>query len=114
MEQLSQKQLRGEHERVSAVVPLVDEAEGRRIYDPAMLRAAVLGGLVGGIIVGFVGFALAVGWIAVAGLGPWAAAGSGPTTFAAASIGIAVGALGGGLFVLYRLPRRQPSEDEET
>lgn len=114
MEQVSTTQSRTEHERVSVVVPLVDEAEGRRIYDPRMLRAAVLGGLVGGIIVGFVGFALAVGWVAVAGLGPWAAAGPGPTTFAAASIGIAVGALAGSLFVLYRLPRRQPSEDGET
>lgn len=113
MEQVSTTQSRTEHERVSVVVPLVDEAEGRRIYDPRMLRAAVLGGLVGGIIVGFVGFALAVGWVAVAGLGPWAAAGAGPAAFAATAIGVAAGSLAGSLSVLYRLPRRQLHEDQE-
>lgn len=96
-------------EPANVVVPLVDEREGYRIYAPAMLYFAVLGGIAGAVVFGYLGLALATGWIAVAGSGQWAAAGAGPTTFAGVGVGLAIGALAGALVVLYRLPRRRPS-----
>lgn len=95
--------------RSDVVVPLVDEQEGMRIYDPSLHRFALIGGSVGAVGIGAVGWSLADGALAIAGLGQFAASGVSPATVAAATVGLAAGALAGALIALFRIPPRRRS-----
>jgi hypothetical protein len=85
-------------------LPLIDTIEGARVYNSTLLRFAILFGLAGAFLVGFLGYALASGFLAIGGLGQWASAGDGPATLAGVSLGAAAGALAGGLIALYACP----------
>lgn len=93
------------------VVPLVDEHEAERIYHPRLLRWALWGALAGALLLGWLGFALATGTLALAGLGQWATAGPVAGAVTAGGIGLAVGALVGGLAALLRMPARRSPRD---
>lgn len=85
-------------------VPLRDEALGLRIYDGWILLGALVGALTGGLLLGWVGYALSTGDLAIAGLGQFAASGPAVATFTAAGIGVAAGGLAGALLGAWRLP----------
>lgn len=98
-------------------VPLVDEHEAGRIYDPSILRWALWGGLLGGLLLGWLGYAVAAGDLPIAGLGQWAANGAAGGAVAGAGMGLAVGGLVGALFALYRMPPRlldQNHQEDES
>lgn len=86
-------------------VPLNDSPHASRIYDPSLLTFGLLGALAGGLLLGWVAYAVAEGSLPVAGLGQFAAAGWGVATFTGAGVGVALGGLTGGLIALLRLPR---------
>jgi hypothetical protein len=96
------------------LVPLVDEHEAGRIYSPAILRASLWGALLGALLFGWLGAAMANGDLPVAGLGQWAV--SGPTLAAVTGggLGIALGGLTGALIVLYWMPARRLHEHESS
>lgn len=96
------------HEDV--VVPVVDDDKAGRIYHPSIHRWALLAALVGAIVVGWIGYALAAGPLPVAGLGQWAVGGPAVGAFTGAGIGAAAGGLAGALGALYRLPPRHGRE----
>jgi hypothetical protein len=92
------------------VVPLVDEQQAGRIYDPSIHRWALAGALAGAVLLGLLGWAVAAGVLPLAGLGQWAAAGPAVGAFTGAGLGVAGGGLAGALLALYRLPPRQQPE----
>ncbi|WP_092994226.1 hypothetical protein [Thiohalomonas denitrificans] len=67
---------------------------------------AAVGGIVGALLLGIVGFTVASGWAPLPYLGQFAAAGTSLAVFAAAGIGFSIGALIGALVAVVRLPRR--------
>lgn len=89
------------------IVPLVDVHGAARVYDPALLRLALLGAALAGTLLGLAAYGLAAGLWPIAGLGQFAAAGTAPATFVGAGVGLATGALAGALVALYRLPARR-------
>lgn len=97
----------------SVLVPLVDEARDGRVYDPSLAIHAAAGFGLGAVLLGWLGWALAGGSVAVAGLGQWAASGAAVGTFTGAGIGAAGGALVGALIALYRLPARTSPAGKE-
>lgn len=92
--------------RNDPVVPLVDGPAAERIYDPSIHRLALLGALLGAVLLGVLGHGLAEGWLAVAGLGQWAVSGPLVGAFTGAGLGAAAGGLVGALTALYRMPPR--------
>lgn len=86
-------------------VPLHDAPQEHPIYERSLLTFALLGALAGGVVLGWLGYAVAEGGLPVAGLGQFAAAGWGVATFVGAGTGVALGGLTGGLIALLRLPR---------
>jgi hypothetical protein len=94
-------------------VPLIDHVEGRRVYDNSILRLGLLFGIAGAIVFGWMGYALASGAVAIAGLGQWASAGNGPGTLAGASLGAAACGLTGALISLYRMPAREMKHEHQ-
>lgn len=88
------------------LVPLVDDTRDGRIYDGSLSLYAVLGAAIGAVLLGWLGWALAAGAVAVAGLGQWASSGTAVGAFTGAGIGAAAGALAGALIGLYRIPAR--------
>lgn len=93
-------------------VPLVDEHEAGRIYDPSLLRWALWGAVIGVLLLGGLGYGLANGSVAVTGLGQWASSGTAVGAVAGGGLGLATGALAGALLALYRMPARRPDEQE--
>lgn len=92
-----------------AVVPLVDEVEtGRVVYHSSMTLLALLGGFAGALVFGFVAWLIAFGVWALRDVGQFGAGGVGVATFTGAGIGLALGALLGGLTALFRIPARHP------
>lgn len=104
------------HSDRDILVPLVDEHEAGRIYDPSLLRWALWGALLASLLLGWLGAAAANGDLSIAGLGQWAAAGPLLAAVTAGGIGLALGGLIGALLALFRMPARHPEqhEDEET
>ena len=97
----------------SVLVPLVDETSDGCVYESSVAIFALVGMGLGAVLLGWLGWALADGAVAVTGLGQWAASGVAVGTFTGAGIGAAIGALVGALFALYRLPARSsPAENE--
>lgn len=88
-------------------VPLRDAPLEHAIYDRSLLAFALLGALTGGLVLGWLGYAVAEGGLPIAGLGQFSAAGWGVATFVGAGVGVALGALAGGLVALFRLPRAE-------
>lgn len=97
----------------SVLVPLVDETRDGRVYDPSLAIHASIGCGLGAVLLGWLGWALAVGSVAVTGLGQWAASGAAVGTFTGAGVGAASGALVGALIALYRLPARPRQSKHE-
>lgn len=90
------------------LVPLVDEAEGDRIYDSSILRWALLGAALGAFLMGWLAASIAYGNLPLVGLGPFSASGEGVAVSTGGGVGLAIGGLAGALLALYRLPRRHP------
>ena len=88
------------------LVPFVDEVEGARIYDPSILRWALIGAALGALLFGWLAASLAYGNLPVVGLGPFSASGEGVAVSTGGGVGLAVGGLAGALAALFRLPRR--------
>lgn len=95
------------------IVPLVDEQEAGRIYHPSLLWWVLWGALLGALLLGWVGFALAEGDWTVPGLGQWAASGTAVGATTGGGIGIALGGLIGALAALYRMPPRRPGKQKK-
>ena len=98
------------------VFPLIDKQEADSIYDRSIHRMTLLGALVGAVVLGWLGYAVAAGGLPVAGFGQWAGAGPGLGAFAGGGIGVAAGGLLGALIALFRLPHRQlaaPDPEEQ-
>lgn len=96
------------------VVPLVDEHEAGRVYDPSLLRWALWGALFGGLLLGWLGYELADGGWTVTGLGQWAASGTAVGATTGGGLGIALGGLLGALLALYRMPPRRLHQHEQS
>ena len=94
------------------VVPLVDQQEAGRIYDPTILRFAAVGGLLGALVLGVAAWLVGSGSLPVAGFGQFSAAGAGVATFTGSGLGLALGALVGALVALGRPPARAPALGE--
>ena len=99
-----------QHEKNPAVVPLVDERKGQRIYDPRFWRYALIGGAVGALLFGWFAGGVAIGYLPLAGLGQIATGGGAVAMVAGGGVGLAVGGLAGALIALYRLPRRMAGD----
>lgn len=96
------------------IIPLIDEQEAGRIYDPALLHFALWGGLIGALLLGWLGAAMANGDLPVAGLGQWAASGTTLGAVTGGGVGLAAGGLIGALIALYRLPPRSPKDHSHS
>lgn len=92
------------------IVPLVDTQAAGRVYDPSILRWALLGAFIGAVLLGLLCYAIAAGALPIAGFGQFAASGVGVGTFVGTGLGVAIGGLIGALFALYRLPARTPAQ----
>lgn len=101
------------HSDRDMLVPLVDEQEAGRIYDPSLLHWALWGALLGTVLLGWLGTAMANGDLPIAGLGQWAASGPLLASVTGGGLGIAVGGLIGALLALYRMPALHPEQHEE-
>lgn len=91
-------------------VPLHDALREHAIYDRSLVMFSLLGALVGGVILGWLGYAIAEGGLPIPGLGQFAAAGWGVAAFVGAGVGVALGGLAGGLVALFRMPRAEKSK----
>ncbi len=89
------------------LVPLANEREGEAIYSPNILRLAGGGALIGALLLAVVGYLVASGRAPLPHTGPFAAGGTAPAVFVAAGLGLALGALVGGLIAVNRLPKRE-------
>lgn len=94
-------------------VPLRDAPREQTIYDGSLVTLALLGASAGGIILGWLGYAVAEGPLPVAGLGQFAGAGWGVATFVGAGVGVSLGALAGGLIGLFRMPRAKTGRPDD-
>lgn len=95
------------------IVPLIDEHQAGRIYDPSIHRYAFWTALGCGLLVGWIGFAVAEGGLAIAGLGQWAVSGAAVGAVTGGGIGLAIGGFVGAVVALYRLPARHPEMDQQ-
>lgn len=95
-------------------VPLHDAPREHPIYDRSLVMFSLLGALVGGVILGWLGYAVAAGGLPIPGLGQFAAAGWGVAAFVGAGVGVALGGLAGGLVALFRMPRAQSARQEHV
>lgn len=93
---------------------LADRLDDQAIYVPAIHRLLLLGAVVGGALGALLALLMASGTLAIAGLGQFTAAGLPAPLFFAASAGIALGGLAGGLAGVFRLPERRAPPKEDT
>ncbi len=87
----------GREEKPGLPVPLVNEPDHHPVYSRRLLWGALLGAVIGGVIFGWLGYAVSSGPLPVAGLGQFASAGTAVAVFTGAGVGSALGALIGGL-----------------
>ena len=88
-------------------MPLVDEHDGRRIYDPALLSWTLAGALLGSLPPAIVAWLLSHGQ-GIAYYGQYFSGGHAVAVFTAASLGFAAGGLTGALLAVFlRLGRKR-------
>lgn len=90
------------------LVPVVDVQDAARVYDRSILWFTLIGLLLGALVLGLLGAAIATRTAPVAGLGQIAAGGSGPAVVASGGLGAALGGCIGGILAMLRLPPRRP------
>lgn len=96
------------------IVPLVDEHEAGRIYDPTITRLGLWGALIGAVLLGVTGYAIAAGSLPIGGLGQWSGTGASGGAVTGTGVGLAIGGLAGALIALYRMPARRLHEQEDV
>ncbi|SDM55220.1 hypothetical protein SAMN05421823_11597 [Catalinimonas alkaloidigena] len=93
------------------LVPLLDyDPHQQRIYHPAIGKGAVVGGLLGGLLMALLTWGLAAGWWPVAGLGQLAAGGEGVAAFFGFVVGSSLGGLTGALAGLRKIDIHAPKK----
>ncbi|MGK7391520.1 MAG: hypothetical protein ACNS60_14290 [Candidatus Cyclobacteriaceae bacterium M2_1C_046] len=76
------------------LVPMTDnDPNGNPVYHPMIGKGTLWGGIIGGILIGFVFWMIADGAWAVVGLGQLSSGGRGPAAFVGFCIGSGIGGL---------------------
>lgn len=76
------------------------------VYSPWFVYGALIGFLIGAVLMGFVGWAYGTGAWSIDGLGQFAASGGGVGGFVGAGIGAALGGFIGAVIPLFSMARK--------
>ncbi|MEG9327242.1 hypothetical protein V6B16_04790 [Salinimicrobium catena] len=97
------------------VLPTIDrDPHGNLFYHPSIFTFAVIGAIVGGLIMAFVAWMVADGAWSVVGLGQMSAGNRGPGAFFGFVVGSGIGGLIGsllGMRKMFRLPHYHKKHD---
>lgn len=90
------------------LVPMTNnDPEGNPVYHPMIGKGALWGGIIGGVLIGFVFWMIADGAWAVVGLGQLSSGGRGPAAFMGFCIGSGIGGLIGATMGIFKMLRIQ-------